>query len=444
MRAKVLEFCQQEELFQPGDRVICALSGGADSVALLHLLHSMQQELGICLEAAHFNHCLRGEDSQRDAEFVRQFCAQLGINCHMGQGDVNAHAQQTGQSAELAARELRYAFFASLPCDRIATAHTADDNTETVLQHLLRGSGLRGLSGIPPKRGRLVRPFLSLTREEIEVYLEQNGLCHVEDATNAQDFCLRNRLRHRVIPPLKDEMPELHAQVLRQSRLLRREDAFLDSLAEEVLRSAQREEGWDCETLLGAHPVVQARALRLMLRSRYPQDLSLRHIQSIQLLLASSDPSARISLPSGFIACRRYGILSVTETETPLVFPLTELKIPGETIIEDVGLKICCFFCEKFQNFANTPFHFAVKYDMISQSRIYLRARQQGDRILTDGGHHKSLKKLFVEKKIPRHLRQRLPVITTGKEILAAAGVGVSSEYRARAGESALIISIEI
>ena len=441
MRAKVLDFCRSEGLFFPGERVLCALSGGADSVALLSVLLELREELGITVEAAHFHHNLRGGEADRDADFCRDLCRQLSVPFHFGKAAPDAYGQ--GESPELQARQLRYAFLKTLPCDRIATAHTADDNTETVLQHLLRGSGLRGLRGIPRKRERLSRPLLCVTRQEIETYLRERDLSWVEDSSNGEDFCQRNRLRHGVIPLLKEEMPALHGQVFRQSSLLCREDAFLDRLAGELLQTARR--GENCyyrQSLLEADPVLQDRALRLLLGQFYPADLAMCHVEAVGQLLKSEKPSGRVNLPQGLVALRRYELLCVEE-EVHCQFPPTELKIPGETIIEETGVKICCFFCENLQNFTNTPFHFAIKYDMIGESRISLRQRQEGDRFLMNGGYHKSLKKLFIEKKLPRDLRQRLPVFTCGQAILAVGGIGVSADFRAEEGQPALIISIE-
>ena len=200
MKAEVARFCREEGLFSAGDRVVCALSGGADSMAMLWCLHSLQAGLGITVSAAHFNHRLRGAEADRDEAFVRAFCAGRGIALTVGSADVAQYAKDHGQSLEEAARECRYAFLRALPCDKLATAHTADDNAETVLLHLLRGSGLRGLCGIPPRRGSIVRPLLSVTREQVTAFLRAENIAWVEDSTNAEEFCTRNRLRRRVLP----------------------------------------------------------------------------------------------------------------------------------------------------------------------------------------------------------------------------------------------------
>ena len=197
MRDKVLAACRQ--LFAPGDRVVCALSGGGDSVALTHCLLFLRQELGISVAAAHFNHCLRGAESDGDEAFVRQLCARWGVELSVGRGDPRS---LTGESPEEAARHLRYGFLME-QSGWIATAHHGEDQIETVLLNLLRGTGLKGLCGMQPKNGRLVRPMLEVSREEVEEYLAKNGLECRFDSSNGTDDALRNRLRHHILPLLR-------------------------------------------------------------------------------------------------------------------------------------------------------------------------------------------------------------------------------------------------
>ena len=234
MRAKLLAYCKEQSFFSPGERVICGVSGGADSMAMLHCLHSLEQELNIRVEAAHFNHLLRGEESQEDEAFVTDFCQDRGILLHLGAEDVATYAREQKLGIEEAARQCRYRFFSSLE-RKIATAHTADDNAETVLMHLLRGSGLRGLCGIAPSRDRICRPLLCVSREEVLAYLQAQGLSYREDSSNRDLSFTRNRLRHTVLPLLKQEQAGLSPQLLKQSALLREEDALLDRLAGDYL-----------------------------------------------------------------------------------------------------------------------------------------------------------------------------------------------------------------
>ena len=420
--------------------MICAVSGGADSMAMLRCLYACREALGISVCAAHFNHGLRGAEADEDEAFVRAFCEAHRIEFFAGRADVAAFAKEKGMTLEEAAREKRYEFLLSLPGDKVATAHTADDNAETVLLHLLRGSGLRGLCGIPPQRGKIVRPMLAVSREAIEQFLNDEGVSWREDRTNAEDTCLRNRLRHRIMPLLYEEAPSLRTNLLRQSELLRGEDALLDKLAESLLE--RDGEGVLIAPLLTADDALQRRALRLLLRDALPQNVAQKHVAALQALVQSGDPSAQISLPDGWTARRRYGTLTVTKGEAS-TFPATALKVPGVTRIPQLHIRVTCTVTENFQKQGNTPFHFAVKYDMIATDALMLRPRQTGDCMQMDGGYTKTLKKLLIEQKIPRDRRELLPVLTDGTRVIAVIGLGVSADCRAEEGRPALVITTE-
>ena len=227
MLNKLRAFVRQQNLIAPGDRVVAAVSGGADSMALLFALYLLKDEWDITLEAAHFNHHLRGEESQRDARFVAAFCRQFQIPLHLGQGKVTPGKK----GLEAAAREARYRFLRSLP-GKIATAHTADDNAETVLLHLLRGTGLKGLGAIAPVSGNVIRPMLTVTRGEVESFLEEYSLAHVEDSSNGEDAFLRNRIRHRLMPLLYAENPRIGENLSSMALNLRLDEAYLSQCAQ--------------------------------------------------------------------------------------------------------------------------------------------------------------------------------------------------------------------
>lgn len=441
MKAEVLAWCRREALFAPGDRVVCGVSGGADSMALLWCLRSLAPELSITVSAAHFNHRLRGEESDRDEAFVRAFCAAHGIALTVGAAEPGAYT--AGQSIETAARAQRYAFFDGLNCERLATAHSADDNTETVLQHFLRGSGLRGLCGIPPRRGRYVRPLLSVSRAQILDYLQKQQLAWVEDSTNATDDCLRNRLRHQVLPLLRAEAPDLSRRITGLTALLRADDRLLDSQAAALLPPETPGAPLHIPTLLAAPDALQKRALRLYLRRALPQDVHQRHILDLQALLVNPCPSARLSLPGGLTARRRYDLLELAAGEPPSGFPPTALCVPGETPLPGLGMRVRCTVTENFQKNTNTPFTFAVKCDKIAASIPLLRPRRPGDAMTLPNGRRVTLKKLFIDRKIPRAERDRLPVLESGGVLLAVAGIGTDPSCVPAAGEAALIIQIE-
>ncbi len=249
-----------------GARVLCAVSGGADSMCLLHWLNEEREARSLELFAAHFEHGLRGEESLRDADFVREACEKLGIPLTVGSGDVAAYAGREHLGLEEAARNLRYRFLEEtadrLHCDRIATAHNADDNAETVLMNLCRGSGTRGLSGIPPVRGRLIRPLLQTGREEIEAYLAERGIAHVEDSSNSSGAFTRNRIRQQVLPLLKQENPSLLEAVSRMTELLREDERCLNDLADAFLREHFDGSSLPTRELLQLDPAIASRVLR--------------------------------------------------------------------------------------------------------------------------------------------------------------------------------------
>ena len=201
------------DMLPRGGTVLCAVSGGADSMCLLHLLHTWAGEGGFRVAAAHYNHNLRGAESDRDAAFVAEWCAGQDIPCVIGAGDVAHEARARGLGVEETARQMRYEFLRgaadAMGCGRIATAHSADDNLETLLLHLVRGAGLHGLAGIPPRRGVVVRPLLTTSRAEIVAYLEANGVAHVEDSSNTDEGYARNRIRRQVVPVLRQLNPRL-------------------------------------------------------------------------------------------------------------------------------------------------------------------------------------------------------------------------------------------
>ncbi|MDR1669545.1 MAG: tRNA lysidine(34) synthetase TilS [Oscillospiraceae bacterium] len=295
----------------PMRSILAAVSGGADSVALLHML----REEGFDLTAAHYNHGLRPE-ADEDETFVRKLCERFEIPLAAGRGDVAAEAARRGAGIEETAREMRYAFLEKTREERglsnIATAHNADDNAETVLLNLVRGAGLAGLSGIPPVRERIVRPILHLSRDDILRYLVRHGLPHREDASNADKTFRRNFLRHEVIPALKALNPSLTGAVTRLTGLLREDEAYLLSLAREELRLYGGGAGFPAKRLNALPKPVASRVCRLLVLqvSSYPPELL--HIEAM-LDISAGGNGRRRDLPGGLTAAKSRGQLSVTK-----------------------------------------------------------------------------------------------------------------------------------
>lgn len=442
MRDKVLAWMRAQTMTKPGDTVVCAVSGGADSVCMLHVLLSLRDTLGIIVEAAHFNHHLRGAESDRDEAFVRQLCKTLDVHLYVDGGDVQSRAALAHESIEEAARKLRYAFFSSLP-GLVATAHTQDDNLETVLLNLTRGTGLTGLCGIPPKRGTLIRPMLPCSRAEIEAYLKEHALSHVTDSSNLLPDVRRNRLRQRVIPLLKEENPSLGETAFRMCRILAEDNKILHQQAAQALHSARLPDGLRCSALRAYPDAVRTRAIRLFLSDIRALKLSQTHIEAVDRLLFTEKPSASVCLPGGYTARRDYDRLYVSAGAPASGFPSVQL-LPGQScVLQGAGFRVSCRTEENFPEIQNTLSTFAVKYDTIgNHSGITIRPRQPQDSMRVSGGR-KTLKRLMIDRKIPAAIRSSVPVVCDACGVLGVYGIGVNLDRAAAAGERAVIITIE-
>lgn len=402
MLNKLTAFVREQGLIVPGDRVICALSGGADSVALTFALYLLKEKMGITLEAAHFNHHLRGEESNRDEAFVRSFCDHYDIPLHVGSGFVTPG----DKGLEAAARDARYAFLRSLP-GKIATAHTADDNAETVLLHLVRGTGLKGLGGIMPVSGNVIRPMLTVTRVEVEAFLQEYYVNFIQDSSNDTDAFLRNRIRHHVMPLLKGENPRLAENLSAMALKLRQDEEFLSLQSDfSVLPTVDK-----IRTL---HPALRSRVLESFLKKSGVREPEQTHIAMAEALVFSEKPSARAAFPGGVTICRNYDRLEAAVEETPLA----SIVLGEYTPIPELGLTVLCTEAEEI---LNTPDTFTV----IPRGNLILRSRQAGDAVRLPGGT-KTLKKLFIDRKIPAAKRLRLPVIADDEGVLGVYSIGTN------------------
>ena len=416
MLNKLTAFIRRYEMVDPGDNVVCAVSGGADSVALLWAMYLLKDKLKINLSAAHFNHRLRGEESDRDEAFVAEFCKGYGIDLVVGSGNVVAGPK----GLEAAAREARYAFLRSLP-GKIATAHTASDNAETVLLHLVRGTGLKGLGGVMPVNGSVIRPMLSITREEVLAFLEEYSISFVEDSSNAADGFLRNRLRHHIVPQLKKENPSLSQNLSAMALRLRQDADALDTIARDKHTAKVSE-------LLALHPAIRSRILANILVDAGLKEPEAAHIAALEGLLISQKPSAKAKFPGGVTIARNYNTLETMQKTT---------EFPAQELIDCLCVAGYRISCETNNSLEQTPQSFAV----VPQGKILVRSRQEGDTMRVGAGT-KSLKKLFIDKKIPATARNSIPVIADDAGVLGVAGIGANVN-RLSADPNAVRITIE-
>ena len=426
-RERLLRFIREQGLIPPGAAVTCAVSGGADSMALLALLLELRETLEITVSAAHFDHRLRGEESDGDARFVRDWCAERQIPFTCGSGDVAA--ESGGKAVEETARKMRYAFLESLP-GLIATAHNADDNAETVLMNLLRGTGLRGLGGIPPKRGRIVRPLLCLTREEVLAVLRERDIPWREDSSNRSDDYRRNRLRHQVLPLLREENPAFSETVLSASLRLRAENEYLESLTDEAVRNAARDGGWDCAALCALPEALRHRAVCAILG----QSADAAHAEAVMALLER--PAGRTGLPGDLQAVKAHGLLRLEPNAPEPPWEPVMLPVPGEVTIPALGLRAEARILASEE----TPPDDAILLSAEAvRDAILLRPRKTGDSLLLPGGR-RSLKRLMIDRGVPARQRDSLPVLCAGERVLAVCLIGTDRELLPAPGGSTLAI----
>ena len=435
-----IDIGKERELLPRGTRLLCAVSGGADSMCLLHLMKSRAAELEIQVFAAHYEHGLRGEESLRDCAFVENWCREKGILCVSAHGDVRAFAKEKGMGLEEAARELRYAFLqktaAELGCTRIATAHNADDNAETLLFNLCRGSGAAGLRGIPPVRGNIIRPLLRCTRAEIEDYLRENHVPHVEDSSNAGDEYSRNRIRHRVTPVLREINPAFSTAALRTAELMRRDEDCLSAMAEAFIRENFDGESLPLEKLRALHPAVAGRVFRRLC----PETLSLEQVDGLLEKTAGSElafadlPGIRLRFEQGRLY---FGQREKTLLPERTIVPGTVTPIPEAGLKIRAGIEI---FSEEIHSKFKT---YLFKCESIC-GNITCDSRRPGDKISPAGRNcTKSLKNLFLEAGMTQRERDLTPVIRDEKGVIAVCGLAVDRRCEAKPGDKVLRLDIE-
>ena len=431
------------DLFQPGQHWLVAVSGGADSVALAYALHHWKSRHPLALTIVHLNHGIRGRAADEDARFVRELAWRLGLPCVLARVDVPALARQRNISLEMAAREARYEFFAreakALGAEGVVTAHTADDQVETVLLKLARGTGTQGLCGIPYKsawRGTaLVRPMRDVTHQEAVRFLKSHRLRWREDRTNSDLDFLRNRVRHEILPLLESRLnPRIRQSLLRVSEVLREENAWFDRIARDLLKTCVAEDRFGVlkvDRLKGLLLAARRRVIRLWLLSNGvdPEAADFTSVERINRMIHNTKSTGKVPLPAGGAVVRNYRELAIEKKDgyepPPFCLPL---HLSGETILFDQGLR---FVVRKARGFEKKPVEGVgvlpaeVMLDVkaIGRSVVNVRSWRPGDRIKPLGmSGARKLQDLFVDHKIPRNRRSQVPLLECRGEIVWVAG----------------------
>jgi len=446
---KILNYITEHEMLIDVETVLICVSGGADSMCLLEVMRHISYEYGFGIAVAHYNHELRGDESDRDETFVMERCEEHGIPFYSGRGDVAMFAKKRGLGIEEAARNMRYEFFydtAELTgADKIATAHTMDDNAETIILNLARGAGTNGMSGIPPVRDTVIRPLLRITREDVISFLNERDIPYVEDSTNSLDIYTRNKVRHSIIPLLKELNPRFNEAASSAAELFRADEELIADLADLFISDCCAGLTTEAADLAVLPFSVSSRVIRKL----YGGNLSYNHVKDVLALSAGNSPSASLSLP-GMVVYREYNrivfnpVPDESEEEFAPVYP----TIGDSFIILKLGLKITCksvvyddSMCKSEINKTFTTFLFK-NIDICGKMSV--RSRFKGDRIKLKGQNcTKTLKKLFIEKRIPVRKRNLIPVISDEEGVLGIYKLGVSERASPKPGDTVIMIKFE-
>jgi tRNA(Ile)-lysidine synthase len=404
-------------LFSSGDVVAVALSGGKDSVCLLHLLLSLREELNITVKAVHIDHSIRGKDSENDANFVKNYCEKLGVLVKVFKVDAPLYSKQNNLSLEQGARALRYGVFKSVLdsgfANLVATAHHKNDNFESLLFNIFRGTGLKGAGGIPSKNGEIVRPLLSVTREEIDRYVQENNLPFTQDLTNFSSEFSRNYIRNEIVPKIVERFPNAVNAGAKFSAICKEEDEFLQKLSSDIITQKDGK----VYIPLSSDGVLVKRAIILALsRLGLEKDYEYVHVLDV-FNLKDLQSGAKITLPKSIVAQKEYdyAVLYIdNEQKNQNLYPfgVGAFDFDGDIFeISSIGGSL------KFDG------------DKIPNGAV-IRTRRDGDVFKKFGGGTKKLKEFLIDKKIPLSKRDKLPLIAKDNTVYLIFGVEISDDIK--------------
>ena len=421
---KVLFSIRKYNMIESGSSVVAAISGGSDSMAMLHILNLLKDEIGFSLEAIHVNHGIRGEEADSDERFVENYCTANGIPLRICRADVVSYAENNGIGLEEAGRIVRYSFFEEYGDSvLIATAHNSTDRTETFLFNFARGSALRGLGSIPPVRGNFIRPLIECSKQEIEEYCRINGIDYVTDKSNADTVYARNRIRHNVLSELRVINPSLESAAARCIDSLREDEQYLSDCARELVAKASNGESFIADIISEAPIPIKKRAIIRIIENALNQTPDSKAVDEILFILTNGG-SRQIN--GGITVRVRSGLLEFPKKSeggfdsVPLEFGTYSV---GNATVE-VSLLTGETDCS--QNILNNVSIFFLDYDRISGKAAF-RSRMAGDKITLPKRCTKTLKKLFNELSIIPERRESVIVLADESGVLCVEGIGVDS-----------------
>jgi tRNA(Ile)-lysidine synthase len=455
---KIGAFIHKHELLSPGDGVLVAVSGGPDSVALLRVLYELRQEFALHLEVAHLQHGIRGEEARKDVRFVGELAESLKLPFHLKEINLlKMKSAATKGNLEAMAREERYEFFAAVARERgigkVATAHTRDDQAETVVMWLLRGCGMRGLGGMSPMRRLrapdpdpvLIRPLLGVSKAEVVAFLDEKRINYRVDPSNQDPNLLRNWIRFRLFPQLKERIdPQLPARLAHEAELIRDEDHLLQRLAEEKLASLRGSKGIDQRLFISQDKAMQRRVMRLWLEETrgHLRGIAFDHVETLVKLATEGPAQSRLSIPGGWEFVKEYETLRLEERSDDIERACYsyELSIGGELTIVEAGITIRSEHLSAPLASLPRDLMEAVFDSAGLPTTLTVRSFRDGDRFRPLGmTGRKKVKDLFIEKKVPLSVRAILPLVSIGQEILWIPGYGRSEIGRIHPQTSSIL-----
>lgn len=475
MIVHALNTIKTNNMFSEGDKVIVAVSGGPDSISLLHLLHSVKEELHISLVVAHINHCLRGDESDKDEVYVKEICKKLKVECFVRRADIHSIAEKNGVSCETAGREVRYEFFSELlkeiKADKVALAHNANDQAETVLMRIMRGTGMEGLVGIKPVRDKVfIRPLINIKRSEIEEYCLENNLRPRIDKSNMENIYSRNKVRLELIPYIQENFNrDIISTINRLSSTIDKDNQYLEEIAnkksEEFCKRVD-EKIIICEKAFYEPEAIITRIIRMAIIKLLGNinNFEKSHIYDVINIQANST-GKRVTLPGGVVATNNYKDIHLSSRTNPknLTFN-SEHVLKSDSDIKTKGYNLN--FEEKLINIYIKDYNIKIEGKLINKEEIVkvkngnltecfdydkicgdisIRHRREGDRFTPLGmSGSKKLKDLFIDLKIPKDKRDNIPLICFGEDIAWIVGYRIGEKFKiSKQSKNILEIRIE-
>lgn len=440
MSSKIIETINKYEMLKKGDTIVIGLSGGADSVCLTHFLYSIKEKYNLTLVLAHVNHGIRGDEALRDENFCREFAKKLGVRFELLKADIPSQAKKTGESEEECGRRVRYEFFSALAAEKakIATAHNLNDSAETVMLNIVRGTGLKGLCGIPPVRDNIIRPLILTSRIEIESYCKSNSLKFVTDSTNLQNEYKRNKIRNTIFPELQKINPSLLSAFSRLIENSTDDESVLEDISLSQYEACKIKNGYDEKKLSELPSAIRRRVIYKALSAVSQKDVTSIHISDVENIIGTG----KTIVTSGKITVKSYDGVLFFKKEIASYEPFSVLfDISKELCEYPYGcVKIQILHQKDLQNFNKVLLDNAIDCDKIVNNPV-LRSRHEGDSFKSSRRHNtKSLKKLFNEAKIVSKKRNAVPVLSCCGEIVWIDSFGVSENFKADKSSDKIII----